>query len=93
MRVWKLTEADYDRLMASERHHFLHLNATSVCSDCTVNMAFSPIVARMLKQELGIDAVPIFAPTKEGELSHPDDSYVLDDDDLRRVALNAPGFN
>lgn len=87
MAVWKLSEADYDKLKGSARHHFLHLNVTSVCPDQSVNMTFSMPVATMLRQELEINAV-LIAP-----INHPDEAYILDDADLHRTALNAPGFN
>lgn len=91
MPIWKITQVEHDKLVASERHHMVHLNSTSVCGDGSVNIFFSRNVAAMLKQELQIEPMQIINP--ERPLDHPEDAYILDIVDLERVALNAPGFN
>ena len=86
--IYRMTVVEYARLKQSERHHFLHLNSTSHTADgAHYHIAFSSNVARMLREELGIEAVQIH------KNCHPDGAVTVSPEDLRATALNAPGFN
>lgn len=96
MPVWKMSATDYARIKASERHHFIHLNATSRAKDGCHHMTFSRNVAAMLRGELGVELTEIVVRGAGGDpqpLDHPPDAEVVPDHELRASALNAPGFN
>lgn len=87
MPVWKMSGDDYARIKASERHHFIHENATSRTADGCHHMTFSRNVAAMLRAELGVELAEIH------KVDHPCDAEIMPLHELRATALNAPGFN
>lgn len=97
MPVWKMTTEDYSKIKASERHHFIHENATTRSPDKShYHMSFSRNVATMLRAELGVTLTEIVMKDENGlpcPHDHPPEARTFAPAVLRRAALNAPGFN
>ena len=96
MPVWTMSRDDYAKIKASERHHFIHLNATTRAADGCHHMTFSHNVAAMLTKELGVALLQFVARDADGTPrlhDHPCDAEVIPDHELRATAACAPGHH